>query len=94
MPISMMFAEGGDNMKQQKLNGRKIVAMMRTKDSLTGYNMHNPYVVILDDHVEKVGMSFVVARWDGKAKSWQSGDYNINTIEKAMTVAANRGGWS
>jgi hypothetical protein len=81
-------------MKQQKLNGRKIVAMMRTKGSLMGYDVHNPYVVILDDHVEKVGASFIVAQWDGKAKSWQSGDYNIGTIEEAMTVAASRGGWS
>ena len=85
-------------MKQQELNGREIVAMMRTKGSLMGYDVHNPYVVILDDHSairgEKVGVRFIVARWDGESKSWQSGDYGINTIEDAMTVAANRGGWS
>ena len=78
----------------RELNGRRIVVMMRTKKFLEGYDVHNPYVVILDDHVEKVGVSFIVARWDGKAKSWQSGDYNIGTIEEAMSVAANRGGWS
>ena len=78
----------------KELNGRKIIAMMRTKGSIMGYDMHNPYVVILDDHVEKVGVSFIVARWDGESKSWQSGDYGISTIEEAMSVAANRGGWS
>ena len=78
----------------RELNGRKIVAMVRTKGSLMGYDVHNQYVVILDDHIEKVGASFIVARWDGKLKSWQSGDYNINTIEEAMAVAASRGGWS
>ena len=76
----------------QKLNRENIVAMIRTRGSLEGYNMHNPWVVIVGKWLP-LG-PFTVARWDGESRSWQSANYGIETFEEAMAVASKRGEWS